>query len=69
MFVFLDYTTEVAKKHAAFVKVKKELHSCPGSKFGFLFPATLWIIRPDGQFHKLSDPVLAAEFVEKKIKI
>uniref|UniRef100_A0A096LTD4 Uncharacterized protein n=1 Tax=Poecilia formosa TaxID=48698 RepID=A0A096LTD4_POEFO len=65
VFIFPDYSTPVAKKRALFTKVKKELHSCPGIKFGLLFPAILWIILPNGQICKFKDSVLASDFVEK----
>lgn len=68
VFIFPDYTASVAKKRASFVKVKKELHSCPGVKFGLLFPATLRITLPDGQVRRFEDPVLAADFVEKNLR-
>ncbi|KAJ3613996.1 hypothetical protein NHX12_017573 [Muraenolepis orangiensis] len=35
--IFRDYTSSVAKKRAAFVKVKRTLHSYPNVKFGLLF--------------------------------
>ncbi|XP_032408025.1 uncharacterized protein LOC116712251 [Xiphophorus hellerii] len=68
VFIFPDYSTSVAKKRASFTKVKKELHSCPGIKFGLLFPAILRITLPNGQTRKFEDPALAADFVEKNIK-
>lgn len=40
VFIFSDYTAAVAKTHTAFVRVKKELLSCPGVKFGLLFLST-----------------------------
>uniref|UniRef100_A0A087YRW2 L1 transposable element RRM domain-containing protein n=1 Tax=Poecilia formosa TaxID=48698 RepID=A0A087YRW2_POEFO len=64
VFIFPDYSTSVAKKRASFTKVKKELHSCPGIKFGLLFPAILRITLPNGQIRKFEDPALAADFVE-----
>ena len=39
LFLFPDYTALVAKKHAAFMEVKRQLRSCPGVKFGLRFPA------------------------------
>ncbi|CAL1601025.1 unnamed protein product [Knipowitschia caucasica] len=66
--IFPDYTTAVAKKRATFGRVKKELHSCPGVKFGLLFPATLQITLTSGTSHKFEDPDAALDFVEKNIK-
>lgn len=66
--VFLDFTAAVAKKRTAFTKVKKELHSCPGVKFGLFYPAILRITLPNGQVQRFEDPSLAMDFVEKKLK-
>uniref|UniRef100_A0AAV2KQQ8 Uncharacterized protein n=1 Tax=Knipowitschia caucasica TaxID=637954 RepID=A0AAV2KQQ8_KNICA len=66
--IFPDFTTSVAKKRAAFAKVKKELHSCPGVKFGLFYPARLHITPPSGQTHKFEDLTLAMDFVLKRLK-
>lgn len=66
--VFPDFTASVAKKRAAFTKVKKELHSCPGVKFGLFYPAVLRITLPSGQAHRFEDPAIAMDFVHKRIK-
>lgn len=68
VFIFPDFTATVAKKRAAFVSVKKELHSCPGVKFGLFFPALLRITLPDGQLRTFEDPDLAMDFVKKNLK-
>lgn len=68
VFIFPDFTTAVAKKRATFTKVKKELRSCPGIRFGLLFPATLRITLSDGTIRKFDDPALAGDFVEKNLK-
>lgn len=66
--IFPDFTTAVAKKRATFSKVKKELHSCPGVKFGLFYPAVLRITPPNGQTRRFDDPVSALEFVQKHLK-
>uniref|UniRef100_A0A3P9J1C5 L1 transposable element RRM domain-containing protein n=1 Tax=Oryzias latipes TaxID=8090 RepID=A0A3P9J1C5_ORYLA len=66
--IFPDFTATVSKKRAAFAKVKKELRSCPGVKFGLFYPAVLRITLSGGQHHRFEDPVLAMEFVEKHLK-
>lgn len=66
--VFPDFTASVAKKRAAFTKVKKELHSCPGVKFGLFYPAVLRITLSSGQAHRFEDPAIAMDFVHKRIK-
>ncbi|KAK7882797.1 hypothetical protein WMY93_028971 [Mugilogobius chulae] len=66
--VFPDFTATVSKKRAAFTKVKKELRSCPGVKFGLFYPAVLRITLPSGQNHKFEDPLLAMDFVENRLK-
>ncbi|KAK1879038.1 LINE-1 retrotransposable element ORF1 protein, partial [Dissostichus eleginoides] len=63
--IFPDYTSSVSKKRAAFVPVKRTLHSYPNVKFGVLFPATLKITMPNGTSHRFEDPTLEiAEFVD-----
>lgn len=66
--IFADFTQAVAKKRAAFAAVKKELHSCPGVKFGLMFPAVLRITPADGQMRRFEDPERAMDFVVKKLK-
>lgn len=66
--IFPDYTSSVAKKRAAFVPVKRILHSYPGVKFGLLFPATLRITMPNGTSHRFEDPTVATDFVNKNCK-
>ncbi|KAJ4933565.1 hypothetical protein JOQ06_030391, partial [Pogonophryne albipinna] len=63
--IFPDYTSSVAKKRAAFVPVKRTLHSYPNVKFGLLFPATLKITMPNGTSHRFEDPTVATDFVNK----
>lgn len=67
-FIFPDYTMSVSKKCAAFAGVKRELHSCPSTKFGLLFPAVLKITLPGGSTHTFDDPELAIDFVNTSIK-
>lgn len=69
VFIFPDFTAAVAKKRASFSGVKKELHACPGIKFGLLFPATLRITLPGGSTHKFDDPDAALDFVKNNVKI
>lgn len=66
--IFADYTTAVAKKRASFRDVKRILHSCPGVKFGLLFPAVLRITLPDGVSHKFTEPSAALNFVRSNVK-
>ena len=66
--IFPDFTQAVRKKRALFAKVKKELHSCPGVKFGLMYPAVLRITLPSGQTRKFEDPEKAMNFVVKNIK-
>lgn len=47
VYIFLDFTPTVAKQWMAFVRVKRELYSCPNVKFGLCYPATLHIILPN----------------------
>uniref|UniRef100_A0AAV2MQJ3 Uncharacterized protein n=1 Tax=Knipowitschia caucasica TaxID=637954 RepID=A0AAV2MQJ3_KNICA len=68
VFIFPDFTAIVAKKRAAFSGVKKELHSCPGIKFGLFFPASLRITLPNGQLRTFDSPDLAMDFVKKNLK-
>lgn len=68
IFVFPDYTAAVSRKRAAFQPVKRLLHSCPGVKFGLLFPATLKITLPGGTSHSFEDSELAMDFVNTSIK-
>lgn len=67
LLIFPDYTSSVAKKRAAFVDVKRRLHSCPDVKFGLRFPAVLRISLPDGATHSFEDPVAAMDFVKANI--
>ncbi|KAE8285767.1 hypothetical protein D5F01_LYC15435 [Larimichthys crocea] len=48
--------------------VKRQLHSCPGTKFGLLFPAVLKITLPGGSTHTFDDPDSAMDFVNANIK-
>lgn len=66
--IFADYTTAVAKKRSAFRDVKRVLHSCPGIKFGLLFPAVLRITTADGVSHKFVEPSEALDFIRKNLK-
>ncbi|KAJ4948200.1 hypothetical protein JOQ06_019737 [Pogonophryne albipinna] len=66
--IFADYTSTVPKKRAAFGTVKRQLHSCPGSKFGLLYLAVLRITLPSGDTHRFEDPTAANEFVNTKLK-
>ncbi|KAI4808375.1 hypothetical protein KUCAC02_000437 [Chaenocephalus aceratus] len=66
--IFADYTSTVAKKRAAFGTVKRQLHSCPGIKFGLLYPAVLRITLPSGDTHRFEDPTAANDFVNTKLK-
>lgn len=66
--IFADYTSTVAKKRAAFGNVKRQLHSCPGIKFGLLFPAVLRITLPSGDTHRFEDPAAASDFISKRLK-
>lgn len=68
VFIFPDFAPTVAKKRAAFVGVKKELHSCPGIKFGLFHPAILRITLSNGQTHTFEDPDCAMDFVKKNLK-
>lgn len=68
VYIFPDFTASVAKKRAAFTRVKKELHSCPGVKFGLFHPAVLRITLPSGQARRFEDPALAMDYVQKHIK-
>lgn len=65
--VFADYTTAVVKKRAAFKDSKRLLHSCPGVKFGLLFPAVLRITLSNGAVHKFEDPAAASDFIKKTV--
>lgn len=65
--IFADYTTAVVRKRAAFRDTKRLLHSCPGVKFGLLFPAVLRITLPNGAVHKFEDPVAALDFIKKTV--
>lgn len=65
---FADYTSTVAKKRAAFGGVKRQLHSCPGIKFGLMYPAVLRITLSDGRAHRFEDPAAASDFVNKHLK-
>ncbi|KAI4829004.1 hypothetical protein KUCAC02_023068 [Chaenocephalus aceratus] len=53
---------------AAFGTVKRQLHSCPGIKFGLLYPAVLRITLPSGDTHRFEDPTAANDFVNTKLK-
>ena len=68
VYIFPDFTAAVAKKRAAFAPVKKALHSCPGVKFGLIFPATLRVTLPSGQLRTFEDPDLAMDFVKDNLK-
>lgn len=65
---FSDYTSLVAKKRAAFMDVKRQLHSCPGVKFGLRFPAVLRITLPSGATHTFEDLAPEMDFVKANIK-
>jgi len=67
-FLFPDYTSSVAKKHAAFTDVKRLLHSCPGVKFGLRFPVILRITLPGGATRTFEDPATAMDFVKANLK-
>ncbi|KAJ4923675.1 hypothetical protein JOQ06_014159 [Pogonophryne albipinna] len=45
-----------------------QLHSCPGIKFGLLYPAVLRITLPSGDTHRFEDPTAANDFVNTKLK-
>ena len=66
--IFPDFTPTVAKRRAAFVQVKRELHTCANVKFGLRYPATLHITMSGGQTHRFEDPDQALEFVNKRLK-
>ncbi|KAL0146627.1 hypothetical protein M9458_057967 [Cirrhinus mrigala] len=66
--IFADYTTAVAKKRSAFRDVKRVLHSCPGVRFGLVFPAVLRITTADGVSHKFVEPSVALDFICKNVK-
>ncbi|RXN02936.1 putative transposase element L1Md-A101/L1Md-A102/L1Md-A2 [Labeo rohita] len=66
--IFADYTTAVAKKRSAFRDFKRVLHSCPGVRFGLLFPAVLRITTADGVSHKFVEPSVALDFIRKNVK-
>lgn len=66
--IFADYTPTVAKKRAAFGNVKRQLRSCPGIKFGLLFPATLKITLPSGDILRFDDPSNANDYFNKHLK-
>lgn len=68
VFIFPDFTAAVAKKRAAFATVKKALHSCPGVKFGLIFPAILRVTLSNGQLRTFEDPELAMDFVRDNLK-
>lgn len=68
VFIFPDFTAAVAKKRAAFATVKKALHSCPGVKFGLIFPAILRVTLSNGQLRTFEDPDLAMDFVKDNLK-
>lgn len=64
-YTMADYTTAVVRKRAAFRDTKCLLHSCPGVKFGLLFPAVLQITLPNSAVHKFNGPVTASDFIKK----
>lgn len=66
--IFADYTTAVAKRRASFGAVKRQLHACPGVKFGLIYPAVLRLTLPDGSMHRFEDPAIAADFINKNVK-
>lgn len=68
IYIFADYTTSVAKKRAAFSPVKRQLRTCPGVKFGLLFPAVFKITLPDGTTNTFDSPDTALDFVNASIK-
>ncbi|CAB1446947.1 unnamed protein product [Pleuronectes platessa] len=53
--IFLDFTPTVARRRAAFVQVKRELHACAHVKFGLRYPATLHITMSGGQTHRFEE--------------
>ena len=66
--IFADYTTAVAKKRASFGAVKRQLRTCPGVKFGLIYPAVLRLTLPDVSTHRFGEPALAANFINKNMK-
>lgn len=68
LYIFPDYTLAVAKRRAAFIKVKKELHSCGDVKFGLRYPASLHITMSNGRTHRFENPDEALEFIHQRLK-
>uniref|UniRef100_UPI001EAF10AE histone deacetylase 7-like n=1 Tax=Oncorhynchus gorbuscha TaxID=8017 RepID=UPI001EAF10AE len=67
--IFANYTTAVAKKRASFGAVKRQLRDCTGVKFGLIYPAVLRLTLPDSSEHRFEDPALAANFINKNMKV
>lgn len=65
--IFPDYTTAVAKKRASFGDVKRQLHACPGVKYGLIYPAVLRLTLPDSSTHRFEDPAVAADFIKNRV--
>lgn len=68
MYIFPDFMPTVAQRRAAFIKVKKELHTCNNVKFGLQYLATLHITMSNGQTHRFDSPHQDLEFVSKRLK-
>ncbi|CAB1422910.1 unnamed protein product [Pleuronectes platessa] len=66
--IFRDFTPTVARRRAAFVQVKRELHACANVKFGLRYPATLHTTMSGGQTHRFEDLDQALQFVNKRLK-
>lgn len=59
-----DYSFSVTKKPAAFMDIMRQLHSCPGVKFGLSVPAVLMITLPSGARHTFEDLAAVMDFVK-----
>ncbi|CAL9687369.1 unnamed protein product [Knipowitschia caucasica] len=65
--IFPDYTSDVAKKRAAFSEVKRLLRSCTDVRFGLVYPATLCITPTSGREQRFTDPSVATDYIKKEL--
>lgn len=68
IFIYPDYTATVRKRRAAFKEARELLRSCPNTRFGLIFPATLKITAPNGELRSFDDPAKAKEYITRHLR-
>ena len=68
IFIYPDYSAAVRKQSAAFKEARALLRSCPNTRFGLRFPATLKITSPSGEQRSFDNPSEAEEYITRHLQ-